>query len=411
MGRRGFAFPQGVIAVFNKILIQELPALLSLLNVNEPPLPYEFVDSDNAGLTQTSCGWVVRIPQDIVDDITQVTAFYLHCLAHYILQHNTRRVRTLLKDIWDCAADYVANSLLFAVLRKNHKYLRAAAPTLVKAIYTLHPYRPDWEALSVETIYHRLLTSNENAPKRYTDSHSQFADSGIQENITPQIHKAHGQRGGTEKSLTKYKAKIAAARVPNMLLNELQKVQHYEYTERLDLLQLSYNRIDTYWMCTHKLIALHILDVSGSMNEHLSATAAACWHTIAAIYEIWGGNAEQLVLWADVEKQQSWVGYEPDNILLKKLADGVGLGGTKIFSACAEELNRYSARRALLIVYSDLHLAAEDEAFVTQWLTQHAKHLCGRIAIIPNANATHKLKHLFPITIPLSAFFAHSKAK
>lgn len=411
MGRRGIALPQGVIVVLNKILTKELPALLNLLNVNEPPLPYEFVDNDNVGLTHTSCGWVVRIPQDIVDDIIQVTAFYLHCLTHYILQHNTRRVRTLLKDIWDCAADYVANSLLFVALRKNHKYLRAVAPTIAKAICTLHPYRPDWEAFSVETIYHRLLTSNENTSKRFTDSHSQFVDSGMQENITPQIHKAHGQRGGTEKSLTKYKTKIAAARVPHVLLNELQKIQHYEYTEMLDLLQLSYNRIDTYWMCTHKLIALHILDVSGSMNEHLSATAAACWHTIAAVYEIWGGNAEQLVLWADVEKHQSWVGYEPDNVLLRKLSDGVGLGGTKIFSACSDELNRYSARRTLLIVYSDLQLAAEDEAFAVQWFTQHDKQFCGRIAIIPSAHTIHKIKQLFTVTVPLSAFFAHNKAK
>lgn len=398
--------------MLSKVMLQELPLLLDLLGISEPPLPYEFVDDSTGGLVPTSSGWVVRIPQTIAHDNTKATAFYLHCLAHYILKHHTRKVRMLIQDVWDCAADYVANALLFATLHTHYKFLRANAPIIAKAITTLYPYRAEWEKLSVEIIYHRLLTTTKDVFNRYIDSHNKFVEEGgtYAEQI-PVDRRARGQYGGVERCMQRYKAKIATAQVPTLLINELQNAQQYSYLETLDLLQLSYNRIDTYWIFSPRVSALHILDVSGSMHEHVSATAAACWCTVAAIYDIWGGHAEQLVLWADVEKQNSWFGYEPDNALLRKLAEGTGLGGTKLFSACLKEIEKFGEKGALLIVYSDLHLAPDDAQLAYTWMQQNGKRFYKRIAILPHTQAIPPTKQLFDVIVPLSEFFSRRTAK
>lgn len=397
--------------MLHKVIVNELPVLFDILGIQETPIPYVFSDDERGGLMLTPLGWVVRIPRHIADDSTETVAFYLHCLAHYILKHHTRKVKPLNQFVWDSAADYIANALLFKALLHRNDELRAKAPTIWRAIRNLYPYRQDWAHLSVEAVYHNLMLTTLNNKQKYEDEHTHFSahGAGVSSNNATEGNAGdsttYGVLGGSERRDAQYKTKILAARIPHTLQKELQQLARYEYTESLDLLQLSYNRIDTYWMSAQHMLAIHILDVSGSMYPILNKVATACWHTVNAIYNIWSGRAMQIVLWADVVRQCAWYGSEPDNLLKQKLLAGTGLGGTAIISACFNELNHYKKRHPLVIIYSDFHLMPNESDTAAQWLRDNKKFLARVIAIQTSNHYTSPIHHYIDAVIPIGDFF------
>lgn len=374
---------------------------MEILDVRGVPPPYVVVDGEG-GLARSLYGWEILIPREIVEKSElRAIAFYLHCFAHWVLYHHVRKARSLVEEVWDAAADYVANSLLFSLYLRYKEQLQEYTPLVCKAIPTLAPYRKDWAKLSVEQVYHLLM--NNPVKQRFCDAHSSFTY-GCSFNdalVLEQLREGHVY-GGDYQSNRKMRCEIIPCSVPPRIVNAVMQL-NYVYREDLDLLQLSFGRIDTYWCMQSKLTALHIVDVSESMVHDMNNIVSACWSVVNANYTLSCGRAEQIVVLADVKQQSTWHGYEPDGMLRKILTEIVGLGGTKLFSACLKDMERMLTKNTMLFVYSDLFFHWEDTAKFVQWISAHRNSFPCR-AIIHPTKVNSQLLPYFNLQVPLSEF-------
>lgn len=385
------------------LLREELPAVLLLLDVPKE-LPYIVVDGDEGGLAwRPPLGWVVEIPRRLQDE--ERLTFYLHCWAHYLLKHQERRPDMLLRDVWDAAADYVANAFLRHLVLSYPSVFTRRAPHLRKAIEKTYPYNPQFKCLSVEDVYFRLIKGGRDRERRrYKDTHENFSSGGGWDEKTPAgSGGGDGRAAGNVAGSAIYECKVAPAVVPPKLEMFVSR-NSLSLHEDLDVLGLSYRRVETVWMHRPQVVAVHIVDVSDSVWNYLSRLFSAALTVILYLYEA-HSECQQYVVFADGVKQGLWWGWEPDGGLLRRMRRGVGGGGTLLFKSSLEDILRAALNAFIyLFVYSDLFLFSEDIFYLREITRRLGEHRSRRIAITPYEGRNDSILSLFHLHLTLRDF-------
>ncbi len=382
------------------ILVGELGALG--IKLHDIPLPFSTTEKDG-GLVWVDGEWQIHIPPHLVN-IHERLAFYLHCVAHYLLLHHVRKPPQCLQDVWDSAADYVANSLWF--------YLQSRLgwrfpPNMKESLKFLKPYNKEWKNKSVEEVYFILLTQPRSSLWKMGDSHSSFGykshnlgedDIYLRSQLVESI--AQGIVGGNLPADRPLALEVKPLVPPSTLYNLL---QHFGYVEDevLDVVFLSYNKAITTPLMFPSVWILHICDVSASMRNYIQRAVCALWSIGTVAVSLFGDTCKQTVVFSDVDIQGVWEGVGFD-AKFRKLLKLKGLGGTSIFKATTQAISCVQ-RYNIIFVYSDMELSQED---IDYFLSLRQKAASSLWVLVAPHDYNSRLGSYFHFLLPLVSFRA-----
>jgi len=375
------------------------------INLHDIPLPF-LSEGEDGGLVLADGEWRIYIPFRLTN-VHERLAFYLHCVAHYLLLHHVRRPPQCLQDVWDTAADYIANSLWFHIYGRLGKDF---PPNMKESLKFLRPYNKEWKNKSVEEVYFLLLSRKASQfSGRMNDSHSSFtwrtsnlnemSDDDLRSQLLDGI--AQSVAGGTLSANRPLNVDVKPLVPPHKLYHLLQRFSYVE-DEVTDVVFLSYNKVITVPVMFPAIWVLHICDISMSMQNYIQRVVNAFWSVGNTVVALFGDRSRQTAVFSDVDIQGMWEGIEFDVKLRKLLKQLKGLGGTTIFKAVTyaiPSVQRYN----IIFVYSDMELAKEDTDYFYSLRQKAASSLW--VLIAPH-DYNERLGEYFHFHLPLASFKA-----